>query len=270
MIEPTAYDNADFIPDGHSYFDQWPAAAAAFRARHPAALQHLDIRYGPHPRQAYDLFLPDTDRPKGMHVYIHGGFWRLCDRKDWSHMAAGAVGNGWASVVPSYPLAPEVHVSDITASVAAAINAAADRTEGPILISGSSAGGHLALRMGCPDVALSAEARARLAGILAISPLADLSPLVMLPMNETLQIDADEAERESPITYAQPACPVQVVVGAAERPAFIDQSIRLADAWLKVDLEIIPKRHHFDITDPMEDPSSPLVTKMLSMAGTGA
>ena len=28
MIDPTAFDNADFIPGGHSYFDRWPAAAA--------------------------------------------------------------------------------------------------------------------------------------------------------------------------------------------------------------------------------------------------
>jgi acetyl esterase/lipase len=267
MSDPTAFDNADFIPDGHSYFERWAAAAAAFRHRHPAGLQRLDMPYGAHPRQAVDLFLPEGDAPKGLFVYIHGGFWRLCDRKDWSHMAAGAVGNGWAVAVPSYPLAPEVHVSDITASVAGAINLVAEQTTGPIVIAGSSAGGHLALRMGCPDVPLAPETRSRIRGILAISPLSDLDPLVMLPMNETLQIDAEEADRESPIRYPEPACAVQVRVGSAERPAFIDQSIRLADAWLKTDLEILPDRHHFDITDPLEDPSSAMVRAMLSMAG---
>ncbi len=267
-IDPTSYDNADFILDGHSYFDRWGAAAAAFRDSWPEDLQVLDQPYGDGSRQAFDLFLPRDTAPRGLFVFIHGGFWRLSGRKDWSHIAQGALGNGWAVAIPSYPLAPDVHVAEITRSIAQALPVMAARVPGPLIVGGHSAGGHLSLRMVCPDVELPDEVRARLVGILPISPLADLTPLVMLPMNEFLRIDADEAESESPIRYPEPACIVQVEVGSAERPAFVDQAIRLADAWLKSDLTVAEGCHHFDVIDPLTDPASRMVQHMLSMAAS--
>lgn len=269
MLDPTSYDNADFIPDGHTYFDRWAKAAADFRAHHPKPLQRLDIPYGTGDRHKYDLFLPEG-APAGLFVFLHGGFWRLSGRRDWSHLAAGALGNGWAVAIPSYPLAPHAHIHEITRSVAQAMPAMAAEVEGPILIAGHSAGGHLTMRMVNPDVDLPEEVRTRIAGILPISPLGDLNPLLMLPMNEFLRIDAVEAERESPINYPQPDCAVQIEVGSAERPAFIDQAIRMADAWLKSDLTITEGCHHFDVIAPLADPESRLVRHMLSMADTGA
>ncbi|WP_116132357.1 alpha/beta hydrolase [Tropicimonas sp. IMCC34043] len=266
MIDPTAYDNADFIPEGHGYFDRWVKQAAAFRAAHPATLQRLDLAYGPHPREAYDLFLPQSGAPVGLVIFVHGGFWQLGGRKDWSHLAAGALGHGWAVALPSYPLAPEARIAKISRAVVRAVEAAAETTQGPILLSGHSAGGHLALRTVCPGAALSADVRARIAGVLAISPIVDLNPLLLLPMNEFLLIDADEAESESPMLYPQPDCPVQIEIGAMERPAFIDQALRLADAWPAAELTVTEGRHHFDVPAPLSDPESRLVTAMLSMA----
>jgi arylformamidase len=267
VIDPTSYDNADFIPDGESYFDRWPAAAEAFRQHRAEALQRLDRPYGPSERERYDLFLPESaGAPEGLFVFLHGGFWRMSGRKDWSHLATGFLGHGWAVAIPSYPLAPNVHIAEITRAIGRALPVLAAEAVGPILLGGHSAGGHLALRMVCPDVALPPDVRSRIRGILAISPLADLNPLLMLPMNEHLQIDAVEAERESPILYPEPDCDVQVEVGGAERPSFIDQAIRLADAWQRSDLTITPGKHHFDILDALESPDSPMVRKALAMA----
>ncbi|PRY25505.1 alpha/beta hydrolase family protein [Aliiruegeria haliotis] len=267
MTDPTAYDNADFIPDGHSYFPRWAAAAEAFRAALPASRQRLDRVYGPHPSQAFDLFLPEGT-PEGLMVFIHGGFWRLSGRKDWSHLAKGFLGNGWAVAIPSYPLAPEVRIAEITRSIAHAMPVMAAEVAGPIIISGHSAGGHLTCRMLCPDVDLPRDVSARISGILPISPLADLNPLIMLPMNADLRIDAAEADTESPILHPEPTCPVQIVVGSAERQSFIDQAIRLADVWNRSDLSISDGCHHFDVIDPLEDPRSEMVLKAISMAST--
>ncbi|WP_068115521.1 alpha/beta hydrolase [Tropicimonas marinistellae] len=267
MIDPTSYDNADFIPDGHLYFDRWAAAAQAFRSRHPAARQQLDRAYGAGDREKYDLFLPDSaNDPAGLFIFLHGGFWRISGRKDWSHLAAGFLGNGWAVAMPSYPLAPEVHIGEITRAIARSLPVIGAEVEGPLVIGGHSAGGHLALRMVCPDVDVPADLRARIRGVMPISPLADLNPLIMLPMNEHLRIDAAEAERESPIRYPEPDCAVQVEVGGAERPSFVDQALRLADAWIKADLTITPDRHHFDIIDALADPESRMVQAAITMA----
>lgn len=97
-----AYDIRPFVPDGEAYLDRWLDDAAAFREnRHDA----LDIAYGDHPRQVFDLFLPD-DTPKGLLVFVHGGYWVAFDKSSWSHFAAGPLAAGWAVAMPSYPLAP--------------------------------------------------------------------------------------------------------------------------------------------------------------------
>ena len=266
MIDPAAFDNADFIPDGHSYFRRWPAAAAAFRNNLPEERQRLGRRYGPGEREFQDLFLP-VQVPRGLVIFIHGGFWQMCDRNDYSHFAGGALAHGWAVAMPSYPLAPAVRIAEITRAVARALQAAAGDIGGPILIAGHSAGGHLALRMVCPDVELSAGLRARIAGILAISPLTDLAPLMAQPMNADLRLDAAEAERESPVNHPAPVCPVEIEAGSAERPAFLDQARLLSDAWPKARLTLAEGRHHFDVIDPLADPASDLTGRLLAMAG---
>ena len=265
MIDPAAFDNADFIPDGHSYFRRWPAAAAAFRNNLPEERQRLDCRYGPGERELQDLFLP-VQAPRGLLIFIHGGFWQMCDRRDYSHLAAGPLAHGWAVAMPSYPLAPAVRIAEITRAVARALQAAANSIGGPILIAGHSAGGHLALRMVCPDVELSAGLRARIAGILAISPLTDLAPLLAQPMNAELRLDAAEAEHESPVNQPPPACPVEIEAGSAERPAFLDQARRLSRAWPEARLTIAEGRHHFNVMDPLAEAESDMMRRLLAMA----
>jgi acetyl esterase/lipase len=266
MAEPTDYDNADFIPGGHGYFARWEAAAGAFRARHPDA--RLGLVYGDHPRERFDLFLPGRDAtagavPAGLVVFLHGGFWRMGDRALWSHLAAGALARGHAVALPSYPLCPEARIAGITRSIARALPAMAAEVAGPIHLAGHSAGGHLALRMACPDAGLPAGLAARLAAILALSPLADLAPLMDMPMNADLRIDPGEARAESPVHHPAPGLPVFAEVGAEERPAFLDQALRLADAWPDTHLTIAAGRHHFDVIDPLTDPASPMLDRFL-------
>lgn len=268
MIDPTSYDNADFIPDGHSYFNRWAAAAKGFRDALPSERQKLDRPYGEDEREVFDLFLPPTT-PVGLFVFLHGGFWRLSSCKDWSHLGAGMLAHGWAVAIPSYPLAPAARISRITQSVTRSLPVMAAEVSGPILISGHSAGGHLAMRMVCPDVALQGELRARIAGILPISPLGDLAPLIPLPMNDALRIDAEEAERESPINYPAPSCKVEIEVGAIERPSFVDQATRMAATWPNASLTIAEGCHHFDVIDPLAEAGSPMVGRLLAMSKTG-
>lgn len=259
--EPTAYDVASHLPDGDSYFPRWRAAAAAFREAR-GDLGRLGLRYGTHPREGWDLFLPDT-APRGLMVFVHGGFWRLSGREDWSHLAAGAVGRGWAAALPSYPLCPEVRIGTITATVARALTSIAGTvTDLPIALAGHSAGGHLVLRMTCPDVALPEAVRRRIDRILAISPLGDLEPLRHLPHNADWRLDAGEAAAESPRRCPEPALPVTLAVGADERPAFVDQARWMAAAWPSARLEILPGRHHFDVIAPLEDPASPMTAAL--------
>ncbi len=258
-IDPTAYDNADFIPGGGEYWDRWQTEAKAFRAMHPE--MPLDAPYGAHPREAFDHFLP-SGPAKGLFVFLHGGFWRMGDRKVWSHLAGGPLGSGWSVALPSYPLCPEVRVADITFSIARALETLASQTAGPIVLAGHSAGGHLALRMLDPRLDLAPDVRARLRAVCAISPLSDLAPLVDMPMNKDLRIDPAEATAESPRHQPPPTLPVTLLVGAEERPAFVDQALWMSDAWPESELMVLDGLHHFNIIEALATPASPLVRRL--------
>lgn len=265
MRNDTAYNNMDFIPDGPAYPDRWADAARDWREVEAAVGRaRLNLAYGPGDRQRFDLFYP-AGRPKGLIFLIHGGYWRAFGRELFSHLARGATAAGWACALPSYRLCPEVRVRDITRDVALALAEAATRIAGPLIVTGHSAGGHLAARMLCTDVALPAAVRARIARCVAVSPLADLRPLLETTLSaDLLHLDAEEAAAESPM-LAPEVQPVDTViwVGAAERPAFLDQARWLAGAWPKARLRIAPDRHHLDITEGFEVPDSPLMVSLL-------
>ena len=254
-----AYANADFIPNGSKFPAKWKKMAEEFRASHK--ILRLDIEYGENPSMALDLFLPQAT-PKGLFVFIHGGYWMAFGRKDWSHLAVGAIAQGYAVAMPSYPLAPTVEIPEITAAIAAAIDRAAAEVSGPIVLAGHSAGGHLVARMNCMDVALSC--RARIKHIMPISPLGDLHPLRQTKMNDTLALSEATAQSESP-AFAKERVGIRttVWVGADERPAFLSQARDLTVAWSEAELVIAPDRHHFDVIDPLVEPDSDMVMALL-------
>ena len=260
MKNDDAYNNRDYIPGAEDYPPRWAAAAAAFRERLlRQGRARLDLAYGPGDRERLDLFLPEGS-PKGLSVFIHGGYWRLFDRTYWSHFANGCLLRGWAVAVPSYPVAPDARIASITRSAAHAIEFAAEQVEGPITLSGHSAGGHLVARMACADSGLADNVRARLAAVVPISPVADLCPLIETSMNADLRLDDVAALAESPALLDKaPGARVHILVGADERPAFLDQARWLADAWPGTTLEIAPGRHHFDVIEALGDPRSAIV-----------
>ncbi|MEJ2000364.1 MAG: alpha/beta hydrolase fold domain-containing protein [Maritimibacter sp.] len=262
MDYDVAYSLSEFIPNAESYGPRQQREAAEFRARRKD-LARLGQRYGPSEREAYDLFLPDGV-PQGLLIYVHGGFWHLYGREDWSGFAAGAAAWGWAVAIPSYTLAPEAHISAITHQIAQAIEAAAGELAGPIVLAGHGSGGHLVARMNCRDVALNDATRARIRRIVPISPISDLRPLLRTRTNAKLRLGMDEASAESPaLSFDRRGIETLVWVGAEERPVFLDQAIGLAEAWDEARLHVEPGRHHFDVIRPLMKPESGMVSALL-------
>ncbi len=250
------YANGAFILGGAAYPDRWSRKAAAFRSDlGPRA--RLDLPYGPAPRQRLDLFLPETP-PKGLLVFVHGGYWHLFSKDEWSHLAAGPLARGYAVAMPGYTLAPEARIATMTQEIAQACRTAAAIVPGPLVVTGHSAGGHLSARMGCADIA------APVTRVVPISPLAELGPLMATEMNETLAIDAAEAASESPARLSlRPGTLAHVWVGAAERPAFLWQARTLSEEWA-CPWTADPGKHHFDVINALEDPDSTLCAAVLN------
>jgi acetyl esterase/lipase len=259
-----AYQNSAFIPDGDTYPDKWAEDAFDFRqVEHAIGRARLNLPYGSQERQALDLFLP-AGRPVGLVVFVHGGYWMEGDRSYWSHFANGATKAGWAVAIPSYTLAPEARISNITAEIAAAIGHAASLVSGPIRLTGHSAGGHLVARMNCTDVDLPETTAARIDRIVPISPLSDLRPLMQTDMNGVLAIDAAEAEAESPVSAtARRGINTQIWVGSNERPVFLDQARWLAEAWPEAEYHVADGYHHFDIIDLLHGPDGAILRSLI-------
>lgn len=252
-----AYANVPRIPAAADYPPRWAAQAAAFRAG-LGDRARCDLAYGPAPRQRFDLFTP-AGGARGLVVFVHGGYWLRFHRSDWSHLAAGALARGWAVAMPSYTLAPEARISAITQEIAQATAAAAAQVAGPVVMTGHSAGGHLAARMACLDAPLPPAVADRILRCLPVSPLADLRPLIDTAMNADLRLDPPEALAESPACLApRPGIATTVWVGGQERPVFLMQARLLSEAW-DCPWHVAPGRHHFDVIEAYADPASALV-----------
>lgn len=249
------YANGDFIPGAADYPPRWTREAAAFRQAMGARAE-LDLAYGTAPREELDLFLPEG-APKGVVVFVHGGYWHLFSKAHWSHLAAGPLARGYAVAMPSYTLAPAARLAEMTAEIARACWFVGTRVQGPMVVTGHSAGGHLAARMGNADLAVP------VARVVPISPLAELGPLMATGMNRTLKIDAEEAAVESPARHRlRDGVTAHVWVGAEERPAFLMQARVLSEEW-DCPWTADPGHHHFSVIEGLADPASPLCDVLL-------
>jgi acetyl esterase/lipase len=173
--------------------------------------------------------------------------------------------------MPSYTLAPDARIENITLQVGRAIARAAEQVAGPIRLAGHSAGGHLVTRMVCDDSPLLPALLERVEGLVSISGLHDLRPLQLTTMNQQLQLTSKSAALESAVLH-RPAGQAQVVcwVGGAERPEFLRQSALLVEAWgragAKTQLVVDPGKHHFDVIDGLKDPQSDMTHTLLGLA----
>jgi arylformamidase len=249
------YANGAYIPGAADYPLVWSKAAAAFRERLGPRAQ-LAISYGPSNRMAYDHFLPDGP-VKGIMIFVHGGFWLKFDKSYWSHLAEGALANGWSVVMPSYDLCPDVRIAGITQQISQAIMKIAKGNTDPISLVWHSAGGHLVARMLAPGM-LPSCIQARFTHVLPISPVANLEPLLKTSMNNEFGMDNMMAQAESPLHQPASRVPTTVWVGANERPAFLDQASWLVKAW-SCNHVISKNAHHFNVIEALSDPGSKMI-----------
>ena len=143
-----------------------------------------------------------------------------------------------------------------------------------LVISGHSAGGHLAACMLATDwPAIDASLPTDLVtAAYAISGLFDLRPLVRTSINNPLRLDEATARAASPLFWKAPVHgSLDAVVGGDESAEYFRQSRTIVDTWgaagLPTRFGTVKAANHFTAIAPLADPGSPMVLRLRELAG---
>ena len=268
------YNNRAAVPEHPEWIARYATLSAAARE---ALAPRLDVRYGPNPQETMDLFRP-AGEPRGTFVFLHGGYWRAFDKRDFSFVAPPLVAQGVAVAVANYDLCPSVGIATIVDECrrAVAFIAREGRAHGlasrRIVVGGHSAGGHLVAMLFATDWGRLGFARAPIVGGVTLSGVHDLAPMVLASFNADLKLDAAEVERLSPVRM-RPTIPAPLVmaVGGAETTEFVRQTRILWDAWPEnrpagaVQPMLVPERHHFSVVVDYTDADRDLTRRTLAL-----
>jgi arylformamidase len=251
----TAYDNGNAVADSAALNKVRVDASAQYRAAHPGA---LDLPYQPGDRTAWDLY-PAADPAAPCLVFIHGGYWWKNRRQDFACLAEGIAAHGWSVAIPGYDLAPDVSVTAIVAEIRTALdwlqaNGPAHGIAGTTILSGWSAGGHLAaMTLDHPMVA---------AGI-GISGVYELGPLRDTNLNQYLRLTDADLALSSPLRLPVIDKEFAIAYGSLELPALVHSSRKFHAhrAAQHAPGALLPVAHadHFTIITQMRDPDSRLI-----------
>ena len=255
-----AYNNSAAVSNSGAMMEAFGERSAALRAAH---LGLRELRYGTAPRNRID-YLP-ADRPGPLLVFIHGGYWQMRSKDDFSFVAAGPLAHGVHVALVGYTLAPDASLTEIVAEVREAIGHLHNEADLPgvdrqrILVSGWSAGGHLtALCMDEPGVI----------GGIAISGIYDLAPMRLCYLNEKLQLTEQEVDALSPLQLPIGTKPLALVYGGDELPEMQRQSVAFADARNAVPgnrLSALAGHNHFTILEELAMPNGAITRLVVSM-----
>jgi arylformamidase len=260
------YNNRARVPENPSLIAGWARDAAEWRERHAPR----SIPYDSGPRNIIDFFAGVRDGP--IVVFIHGGYWQALDGSFFSHLARGLNVHGISVAIPSYELCPGVSVDHIIQQMRMAARELA-RLGWPLVVSGHSAGGHLAACMLATDWrAFDASLPQHLViAAYAISGLFDLGPLVETSINKALRLDHASARAASPLFWNPPLSgSLDAVVGENESAEYFRQSQTIVDLWGAAGIETrfgtVAGANHFTAIAPLADPDSPMVRRLRELA----
>jgi len=260
------YNNRARVPENPALIAGWARDAASYRAQHAPR----SIPYGPGVRHTIDFFPGHRDGP--IVVFIHGGYWQALDGSFFSHLAGGLNAHGIGVAIPSYDLCPEVTVDRIIHEMQMASRELA-RLGQPLVISGHSAGGHLAACLLATDwPAFDASLPAGLVtAAYAISGLFDLGPLVETSINKALRLDQAAARAASPLFWNAPVRgSLDAVVGGNESAEYFRQSRTIVERWgaagIATRFGTVAGANHFTAIAPLADPNAPMVLRLKELA----
>jgi arylformamidase len=263
------------VPDFAQFSSRWTYESQKARA---ALDGYLDVPYGPGADEKMDIFRAQG-RSKALLAFIHGGYWRALDKKDFSFIAPAFTKAGVTVAVPNYSLCPKVTVREIVMQMVQAcawLHRNGSNFGAPVhnlYVCGHSAGGHLtAMMLACvwPAYAPDLPRKVVKAG-LSVSGLYDLGEIAKTPsINCDVHLDDRSALSVSP-ALMPPAtdAPLYLAVGERENEGFHVQHRLITHKWARVLRADVPcpGNHHFSVLDGLAQPGGGLFKAALRMMG---
>lgn len=218
----------DHVPDFDALITQYGEMSAA--ARDSLAVI-ADISYGITLEERLDLFLPPgggLERP--VHLFIHGGYWRMFSKRDFSFVAETVTAAGAIAVVIDYALMPGVRLGTIVEQVrrARAWITGNIRSYGGdperLTVSGHSAGAHLA-----SFLFDRSQPSGAVTGALLLGGIYDLAPLQHSFLQPLIALTDDEVRQFSPLSRPfRGGVAATVLFGERETEPFHSQAAAFA------------------------------------------
>lgn len=268
------YNPQRSVPNSQEY----GARRAPLNERALATLRRTaDIAFAPAGLNTLDLYAPQGSGPWPVHVFIHGGYWRAQDKRNFAYTAAELNARGVLVAVLNYDLCPAVTLDGTVTSALAGVewvlrNAAAHGGDpARITLSGHSAGAHLVAAALATDWAARGLPAQPFSGALLISGIYDPRAVMRTTVNAEVRLTEEIALRHDYAALPPRCdCPVWVMAGGEEPLLWIEHSLRYAQHLkqhgLKPGLLVAPGFHHFDIMDQYADPASD-VQRLLRLLG---
>jgi arylformamidase len=272
MTEPNwhelQYNPRTTVANASEIIPAWKIRAEQTRERFTF---DADISYGPHPREVLDFYR--APEAKGIMIYIHGGYWRMLSKVETSWMADGFVEQGVSVALINYPLCPEISLGDIRGSIIRAFvhvykNVLSDDERANIILAGHSAGGHLAALHLATDWTSRGLPENPIVGVIAISGIYDVAPLMQTSMNADIRI----TEESAPVlnlmaSEIKSKAPIVFAVGGDEPSEFHRQAADQAKAWGSLHPKILSlaDTNHFTVVDSLAKPDGELNKVALAM-----
>ena len=255
-----------------SYLREYAALSETARKTLPTK---LNVAFGPSADETLDLFTAGKNAP--LVVFLHGGYWRILSKNEFSFPALPLVPQGIALASVNYALAPGVSLHEITRQCRAAIafiyhhaaELGIDRNR--MVVAGHSAGGHLGGMLlvgdwtksfGVPDNVVKSA--------LLVSGLYDLEPIRLSVAQEWLKLSPEDVEKLSPMRLPPTShAPVVVSYGGSESAEFKRQTDEFA-AYLQClgrhATSLAGERfNHFDIALELARPDSALTQALTGL-----
>ncbi|MBL4646810.1 MAG: alpha/beta hydrolase [Rhizobiales bacterium] len=204
-----------------------------------------------------------------MIVFIHGGYWRSLSKDLFSHMASGLNKVGYDVVMPNYTLCPETDIAGICKEMELFSQHLTKTYKRPLLITGHSAGGHLAAWL-CQKDTL-ARTGSDIIGGFGISGIYDLKPMLQTSMNKDFKLDIESAAASSPfLEEPQKDIIFDAWVGGNESGEFTRQSEMFAASWhtqgASTTFIEIASANHFTAIEPLTNADSLMVKRIVGLA----